>query len=274
MNSLFTTLGLGGWKPLLTALILPPVPFLLLILIGARLLLPRRGLGWLVVLLGVAGTWLCGCYGTAMLLDRYVLHVPMALGSDRIAELRTEARKGGLAIVVLGGGVEPLAPEYGVSNLAAYSMERLRYGVWLGRETGAPVAFSGGVGWAQGQSGSEADAAARIAAQEFNRPLKWTENESRDTRENAMGSVAMLRQAGVTHVLLVTHGWHMPRAKRNFETAADGNGAEKGGIRIEAAPMGLARRIDSPALDWIPTTIGITRVRNALRECFGLWVGA
>jgi hypothetical protein len=45
------------------------------------------------------------------------------------------------------------APEYGVGNLAAPSLERLRYGLWLSRSTGVPVAFSGGVGWAQNQSG-------------------------------------------------------------------------------------------------------------------------
>lgn len=32
------------YKPVLAALALPPVPFLLLVLVGARLILPRRGL--------------------------------------------------------------------------------------------------------------------------------------------------------------------------------------------------------------------------------------
>jgi hypothetical protein len=54
VNGLFVMLGIETWKPLLTALLLPPVPFLLLLLLGARLLLPSRGLGWLVILFSVA----------------------------------------------------------------------------------------------------------------------------------------------------------------------------------------------------------------------------
>jgi hypothetical protein len=72
------------------------------------------------------------------------------LSADRIQALKADAQaKRPVAIVVLGGGMEALAPEYGVSSLRATSLERLRYGIWLGRETGLPVAFSGGVGWAQ-----------------------------------------------------------------------------------------------------------------------------
>jgi len=270
LNSLFAMLGIETWKPILTALFLPPVPFLLLVLIGARLILPRRGLGWFVILFSVAGLWLSACTGIGRWMEQFVLRVPPALTSSRVAELRAEAKtKPTRAIVILGGGAEPVAPEYGVTNLNAYSLERLRYGLWLSRETGLPVAFSGGVGWSQTQSASEAEAAARIATQDFNRPLKWTENESRDTRENALRTIPILNRAGITQVLVVTHGWHMPRARAAFEEAA-----LPYAMKIEAAPMGLASRIDGPALDWLPTAPGYARVRNALKEAFGRVFGA
>ena len=54
MNELLALLGIESWKPILTTLLLPPVPLLLLTLIGARLVLPRRGLGWFLILLSVA----------------------------------------------------------------------------------------------------------------------------------------------------------------------------------------------------------------------------
>jgi uncharacterized SAM-binding protein YcdF (DUF218 family) len=270
MNGLFSMLGLEAWKPIVAALLLPPVPLLLALLVGAWLLWLRRGLGWLLVVLGVAGLWLSACTGMGRALEHAVLHVPRALDSQRIAELRREAKSGPtLAIVVLGGGVEPLAPEYGVSNLSAASLERLHYGLWLGRETGAPVAFSGGIGWAQAQSMSEAEVAARIAAEDFKHALRWTENQSRDTRENAARTLPLLKRSGIEHVLLVTHGAHMPRAQRAFEEAA-----ARSGIRVEAAPMGLATRIDIPALDWLPTHMGYARVRIALREWLGRVAGA
>jgi uncharacterized SAM-binding protein YcdF (DUF218 family) len=94
----------------------------------------------------------------------------------------------------------------------------------------------------------------------------WPSNESCD---DASGSVALLKKSGIRHILLVTHGWHMPRAQRAFEEAARPHD-----IEIEAAPMGLAQRTDSPALDWLPSGNGMLRVRNALRESLGRLLGA
>jgi uncharacterized SAM-binding protein YcdF (DUF218 family) len=267
LNSLITFLGIESWKPMLTALLLPPVPLLLLLLIGARLMLPRRGLGWLVILTSVALLWLSNCTGVAQGLSLFVLHPPAALTSDRIAELKTQ-NKPPTAIVVLGGGIEPYAPEYNVGNLRYRSLERLRYGIWLSRETGLPVGFSGGVGWGQPDGTPEARIASHIAASEFGRPLKWVEENSRDTRENAALSVALLRKSGIKHIVLVTHGWHMPRAIKAFEAAAGDD------MRIEAAPMGLAQRVERPALMWVPSGEGASDVRAILRELLGRSVGA
>jgi uncharacterized SAM-binding protein YcdF (DUF218 family) len=262
LNDLLVFLGIQTWKPVLTALILPPAPLLLLLLVGTRLILPRRGLGWFVVILSTLLLWLSACSGTAVLLSKWVLKPPAALSEERIKTLKTGA-KTNVAIVVLGGGMEPYAPEYGVSNLQHLSLERLRYGVWLGRETGVPVAFSGGVGWGQPEAKSEARIAAQIAASEFNRPLKWVEDLSRDTRENAERSVALLKPAGVQHIVLVTHAWHMPRSVHEFERAAGGN------LRIEAAPMALAQGAEMPGLAWLPTAAGTSHVRYVLREMLG-----
>ncbi len=271
MNSLFTSLGIELWKPVIAALLLPPVPLLLLVLIGARLLLPRRGLGWLVILVAVSLLWLSACSGAARALAQLVLLPPPALSFDRVRELRAEAAaKKPLAIVILGAGSEPFAPEYGVSSLQAQSLERLRYGLWLGGQTGAPIAFSGGTGHAQVGSGatSEARIAAKIAADEFGRPIRWVESESHDTRENATLTMGLLKAAGINHIVLVTHGYHMPRALRAFAEAA---GA---GVQVEAAPMGLAKNLEAPSLVWLPSSNGFRDMRQLLRELLGSAAGA
>ena len=273
VNDLFILLGIEAWKPVLTALLLPPVPWLLLVLIGARLILPRRGLGWFMILLGVALLWLSACTGSARLMSTFLLNPPAALTPERVRELKLQARAPNPpAIVVLGGGMEPYAPEYGVSSLSHVSLERLRYGVWLGRETGLPLAFSGGVGWAQPEAQAEGQAEAQIAAQiaanEFGRPLKWVEDRSRDTRENARRTVALLRPVGVRHIVLVTNASHMPRALREFRAAAGTD------IRIEPAPMGLAHGTETAALTWMPTSKGTTAVCDVLRELLGRLAGA
>lgn len=267
MNSLFTMFGIETWKPVLAALLLPPVPLLVLMLIGARLILPRRGLGWSLVLLSTALLWFSTCSGTAQLLSQFVLRPPAALTSERITELKMTRTP--TAIIVLGGGLEPFAPEYGVGNLYHVSLERLRYGVWLSRETGLPLGFSGGVGWSQPDAKAEAQIAAQIAAREFGRPLTFIEDDSRDTRENARRTIALLRPAGIRHIVLVTSGFHMPRALNAFKVAAAGSD-----MRIEAAPMGLARNLEAPALRWLPSSNGMTDVRSILRELLGRLAGA
>lgn len=270
MNSFFVMLGIESWKPVIAALLLPPVPLLLLTLIGARLLLPRRGLGWLLIIVSVALLWISACSGAARGLGQLMLHPPAALSFDRVRELRAEvAAKKPVAIVVLGGGAEDFAPEYGVSSLLDVSLERLRYGIWLSRQTGAPLAYSGGVGWAQdGSATPEARIAAKIASEDFNRPIKWIEDESRDTHENALRTLALLKLAGIAHIVLVTNGYHMPRALRDFSEAA-GAGEE-----IEAAPMGLAKRFETPTLDWMPSGLGFLQMRRVLREIVGRLAGA
>ena len=269
MNDYFAMLGIGPWKPVIEALLLPPVPFLLTTLVGARLLLPRRGLGWLFILFSVAMLWLSACTGAARAMLHVLIEPPAALSFDRIRELRNDVQaKKPTAIVILGGGTEPFAPEYGVSSLHPMSLERLRYGIWLSAQTGAPIAFSGGVGWAQGESVPEAKVAARIAAEEFARPIKWLEDQSRDTRENASRTAALLKPAGIQHIVLVTHGWHMPRALRAFVEAAGP------AVKVEPAPMGLARRQIRPALDWMPSSRGFTEMRQVLRESIGRLAGA
>ena len=288
MHSLISLLGIDTWKPVLTALLLPPVPLLLAVLVGARLMLTRRGWGGCVVLLSVTGLWLTACTGFARVIEPWLLAAQPPLHADRIAALRADAvtalratsrpaaaptgntgDRSEVAILVLGGGVEPYAPEYGMSNLSSYSLESLRYGLWLGRETGWPVGFSGGTGWANRGDAAEADVAARIAAQEYGQPLRWVEAQSRDTRENAVRSLPLLQASGVRHVLLVTRGWHMQRAKALFDAAAVGTG-----MRIEAAPMGLAEKVDIPLLSWLPTSAGFERVRLVLREWLGWKLGA
>ena len=269
MNALVGELGLSSWKAIASALLLPPVPFLLLALWGARLLWSRRGIGWLVTLSSLLGLWLSACAGFGQVLSQLLLAPPPALSAARIDALRREAHANhNVAIIVLGGGREVLAPEYSLSSLTPEALERLRFGVWLGRETGIPVGFSGGSGFGRSDSASEAQIAGRIAASDFGRPLRWSEEESRDTRENAGRTVALLQSAAIRKIVLVTHGWHMPRALRAFEAAA------RGRYEIVPAPMGLAPRVERPVLRWLPTGPGFGYVHHVLHEALGLAMGS
>jgi len=272
LNDLWLQWGLAGWKPVAAALLLPPMPLLVLMLGGALLARRRPAWGWLLLLAGAAGIWLACTLAIGEWLQHRLLAPSRPLGAADLSQLQA-ARRGGpaTAIVVLGAGRERHAPEYAASNLTPLAMERLRYGLWLSREAGLPVAVSGGVGHAQAGGLSEAEVAAQIAARDFGRALKWTEAGSRDTRENARLTVALLRPAGITRIVLVTHGWHMRRSLRAFEQAVARSG---GGISLVAAPMGLADHDARPLLRWLPSAAGFAATCYSLREYLGLWAGA
>lgn len=171
------------------------------------------------------------------------------------------ARAGGAqAIVVLGGGRHRQAPEYGGDTVSEPSLARLRYAAKLHRETALPILVTGGA--PDGGNISEGEAMRRVLSEEFGVPVRWVEEASINTRENASFAAELLKQDGISRVLLVTHAWHMRRAERAFATA---------GLAVLPAPT-LFRRHPLLPLDWLPSAEGLRDTRTALHEWIGiLW---
>lgn len=263
-------------KPYVLTLLLPPVPFLLLILLGAGLLARAgkfRQWGFLTLGVGVLGVWLASSEAVGQLLTRHLLQTPPALNADALTALAQRSQaEGDVAVLVLGGGARQHVPEYGGSSLNAISLARLRYGVWLAKKIEAPLGFSGGIGWsARHLKDSEAGIAESSAREEFGKPLRWAEGSSRDTRENAALSVQLLQADGIRSIVLVTHVQHMPRALQAFNAAARAAGAHD--IEIIAAPVGLRQEGAYEWIDWAPSDGGFFSVRYAVYEWLGLKTG-
>ena len=119
----------------LTALLIPPG--LLFIALAAGLALrrshPRIGRGLLLA-------------GTASL---YLLSMPLT-GTFLLQQWETPHGAApnptsAQAIVVLGGGRYPVAPEYGGDTVSSSTLVRLRYAAHLHRQTGLPILVSGGM---------------------------------------------------------------------------------------------------------------------------------
>lgn len=259
-----------SWKPILTALALPPVPFLfMMVLAGIRLSLKKAG-GWFLILLSTVLMWLSTCQGTSQVLETVLLAPPAALSSNDIQRLKDigKSKNHKATIVVLGGGLIPRAQEYGMADLSLSSLGRLRYGVWLSQQTGLPIGFSGGLGWAQRQNTSmtEATIAQAVAKEEFNRPLSWIEANSHDTAENARKTIELLQKAGYIEIIIVTEAYHMPRALHEFQKVTDSR------MTLTPAPMRFFTRKDIQILDWMPSADGFVQVRQALREWLALKV--
>lgn len=266
MNDLFAAFGIESWKPFLSALFSPPLPLLIVAIIGAQLTQKRRRIGQALVLFGCASVWLSMTPAVGQILTRSLEREWPPLSPASISSL-TDAPNS--AIVVLGGGRRLFAPEYGDSSLTSGSIERLRYGVWLARATQLPLLFSGGVGWRALPGPTEADIAARVAEREFGLRLRWVENRSHDTRESAVNSLEVLKPLGIRRIVLVTNGADMRRAVRNFGRAAVG-----GDFEIVPAPMEIDTREPLRLMDWLPSPAGYESVCSALHEWAGLAAGA
>jgi uncharacterized SAM-binding protein YcdF (DUF218 family) len=248
-------------KPILTGLIMPAAlgPLLVVVLsVWAFSRSPKNiALRLPIALSGCVGSglWLVSCPAVAVWLS---LHLLPQVKAIQVSDLKQQQVQ---AIVVLGGGAEAFTHEYDGPNLSTPSMSRLLYGLYLAQNTQLPMAFSGGKGWGgQDKQASEAEVADAVLAR-LNAPaLRWQENQSSDTRENALMTANMLQKEGFTHIALVTHAWHMPRSVRNFENA---------GFKVLPAPMGYIQTYAQPVLQWIPSGEALRDSCAVLKEWLG-----
>lgn len=192
----------------IASVLLPPGCLLLVALAGALLVGRRRRLG--IALMAVA--WLA-LYAFAM------PEVASRLVRSLEPHYRDPASQPtGQAIIVLGGSLYRRAPEYGGEDTVnAALLMRLRYAAHLYRALGKPILVTGGS--PEGYAVSEASRMKHVLEQDYDVPVRWVEQDSTTTRENALGSYRLLHAAGVTTVYLVTHASHMKRARMTFEHA-------------------------------------------------------
>ena len=228
--------------------LLPPLSSLLAALAGYLLRRSRPRLGFGLIVLG---------WGSLALLSMQV--VSGALLSLLETPSDDPLRHPADAIVVLGAGIYVNAPEYGGDAVNSASLERLRYGAHLHRRSGKPILVSGGN--PLGNVTPEAVLMKAVLENEWRIPVAWSEETSANTLENARHSNAMLAPAGIRRVYLVTHAWHIPRAKLAFESV---------GLEVVPAPMHFATRAGSSLALFLPSIDGMLQSAVFCREILGL----
>jgi uncharacterized SAM-binding protein YcdF (DUF218 family) len=214
------------------AALLAPLGIVLVILLVAALVAWRRPLAaWRPVALAFIVLYPLSTHFVADQLLWWIEPAPRDPVADR----------SGQAIVVLGGGTYFSAPEYGGDTVKAPVLARLRYAAHLHRALDKPVLASGGA--PQGNPVPEARLMTEVLQQDFRITVRWTEQGSRNTFENALMSASLLQPAGIQRIYLVTHAWHMRRARLAFEHA---------GFKVIPAPTGYATRFKLSVLDFLP----------------------
>jgi uncharacterized SAM-binding protein YcdF (DUF218 family) len=172
------------------------------------------------------------------------------------------------AIIILGGGRRVGAldaqPQYQQQDVSVASMERLRLGARLAKVTGLPILVTGGAPDRVSEKDiPEATLMSHVLRDELGIKANWVESNSNTTQENSRESARMLKKDGIQVIYLVTHFWHMPRAKAIFE---------KEGLQVVEAPMGYYRKSQFTPLDFYPSSEGFQRTRWVFHEILGsLW---
>lgn len=242
-------------KILISTLLLPPGNGLALLCVAGVFRRRRWAFG-----LAVAATVLTIAQCLPAVAD--LLIAPLESQSAAIAPNSPKPAAG--AIVILGSGLVTDATEYGGDTANDRTLIRARYGATLARRYDLPVLVAGGP--FPNAERSEADIMVDILRNEFAVEARWQEAGSLDTAGNAALSAPILKAAGIQRIVLVTHAFHMPRAKLLFERA---------GLEVIPAPTAFFshQSFDWLLSDFLPQAKSLHTSYYALHEWLGLaWI--
>lgn len=234
---------------LISAVLLPPLNFILLGFAGFVLLRRRPTLARFLIFMSLAFLTILSMPAVGNRLLGQLEPYP-ALNPAHLPQAD--------AIVILGAGTYFDAPEYGGDTVDSMELERLRYGARLAHMTGLPILVTGGR-----PTGGKAQAVMMqtVLEQDFHVPVRWQETRSNTTWENARNSYALLAPTKIRRILLVTHAWHLPRAVYSFE---------KAGFRVIPAGTDFALTNKTRVMDFIPQPRGLQASYYAMHEAIGL----
>lgn len=242
---------------ILSRLLLPPASFILFGLLGLGLARFRKTWGLGIVGMSLVGLLVCSLpVVSRTLMDTLQIYTPIA--PHQLAQVAAEAE----AVVLLAGGQRGLAEEFGVDTVNAASLERSRYAAWLVRRLNIPFIISGGR--VHDEASSEAELMRALLHEEFAlaHPTH-IETQSRNTFENAQFTAALLQKNNIKKILLVTHAWHMPRAKSAFEHFS---------IQVIPAPTACYGRYATQSIQqFLPCAYALRYTELAFHELLGRW---
>jgi len=232
-------------KSVLHTLLLPPGGLLLVAIVGLLLLKRHHRTGIALVILAV---------GTLWLLSTPMIAYELTRATDRFPTLDLSKPVQAQAVVILGGGgYRWSAPEYGGSPAADLELlERLSYGAYVARKTSLPILVTGAT--------HEAQAMRASLVRSFDVSVRWVENHSRDTFDNAHYSAQMLFPEHITRIVLVTSDTHLWRATQEFKSA---------GFDVVPAPVQLWDLPEELQFDWVPGADALWHSQRALYELIG-----
>lgn len=236
-------------KKILSALILPPTSLILLGFTGLWLTKKHPKVGKTLTALALT---------TLLILSLPITGNALMLSLEQTPPISQAQLNDIQAIIILGGGKNNHAPEYGgIDTINKWTLERLRYGAHLQQQTGKPILVTGGAPYG---GRPEANAMAESLKEDFHAKTIWIEDRSSDTAENAAYSAKILKEHGINKIALVSQAWHLPRAIKLFEQQ---------GLVVTPAPTGYTADDNEPIAQWLPKASALDKSSMALKEHLG-----
>ena len=236
-------------KKILSALILPPTSLILLAFIGLWLSRKHPKTGRTLAKLSLT---------TVLILSLPVTGNTLLKSLETLPPISEAQLKEVQAIVILGGGTNSQAPEFGHKDTVnRWTLQRLRYGAYLQQQTNKPILVTGGAPFG---GRSEAVAMSETLQRDFHAKDIWIEDQSKDTAENAVYTAAILKQHSIERIAIISQAWHLPRAINLFE---------QNGLTVYAAPTGYTNEDNELMIRWLPRASALDKSSIAIKEIVG-----
>jgi uncharacterized SAM-binding protein YcdF (DUF218 family) len=232
--------------------LIPPNLFLLLAMVGVIIAWRWRRTGLVLATAATACLYLAATPLAAFCLIRSAEALARVIPTEKPSA--TPA-----AIIVLSAEFRHSNIPGGKDTVGPLTLERLAQAAREQRRLGLPILVSGG--WLNGADDSLADIMAEALETDFRVPVRWLEDRSLTTYQNALYSAEILRRAGVPAALVVTNSWHMARALWSFRAV---------GYPVVAAPTPGGRKLKLSPGSFLPQTPALLDSYYALHELIGL----
>lgn len=225
--------------------LLPPGLIILMIVLGLTLSSSRPRLGKAIIFLSLILFWVLS---TSFFASK--LFEP--LESQYPALVVRGIKHKDNAIVVLGAGV----------NTAA-TMLRVKYAAAFANKVPIPIIPSGGN---KIQGITEASNMKSVLQDQYHLSVLSVEDTSKNTEEEAINLLPILKQQNIKEIYLVTNAFHMPRSMVIFKKIFANSG-----IKVTAAPMGRVNILSSFTIsNYMPKANAFNASEIGLHEYLGL----
>jgi uncharacterized SAM-binding protein YcdF (DUF218 family) len=231
--------------------LIPPNLFIFLTVLGVLLAWRRARLGLVVATFGAVLLYLTSM---PIVADSLIWSVEALAGA--IPNAPSDMHPG--AIVVLSGDYRHGKALGEPDTVGRLTLERVAGAASEQRRTGLPILVSGGR--PDDANDSLAGMMSAVLQNDFHVPIRWRENRSANTYQNAAFSAEMLRRAGVPSAFLVTHPWHMARALWSFRAV---------GYPVVPAALHTGKATTLSVSSFFPQVTALLGSYYALHELFG-----